>query len=118
MARMTDQFERKGTTHSTVGPIRWMSPENIASQTYSEKSDVWSWANTVAEVLTGQEPFPHMQLLEVATLVKTEGMYPGVPDNAPDWLAELLLRCWSFDPAARPTMSQIVDIFDYHVEAI
>jgi serine/threonine protein kinase len=26
-----------------VGPIRWMSPENIARQEYSEKSDVWSF---------------------------------------------------------------------------
>jgi serine/threonine protein kinase len=26
-----------------MGPVRWMSPESLAHQTYSKKSDIWSF---------------------------------------------------------------------------
>jgi serine/threonine protein kinase len=41
----------QGKTKSKLGPIRYMSPESIANQSYSTKSDVWSFGIVVWEIL-------------------------------------------------------------------
>jgi hypothetical protein len=37
----------EGRTVNRTGPIRWMSPESIADQVYSKKSDVWMFGALV-----------------------------------------------------------------------
>jgi serine/threonine protein kinase len=36
-----------GQTQTTVGPLRWMSPEALKKGLYSTKSDAWSFGVTV-----------------------------------------------------------------------
>ena len=43
MSRVITSASSVGRTKQTVGPLRWMAPENIRTQTYSPKSDVWSY---------------------------------------------------------------------------
>lgn len=40
----------EGQTRSYVGPIKWMSPENILDRTYSTKSDVWAYGICLIEM--------------------------------------------------------------------
>ena len=40
-SRHVDDANSGGKTDSTIGPVRWMSPESLSVQIYSEKSDVW-----------------------------------------------------------------------------
>jgi len=47
MCRVFDPMSADGDAHrslSTVGPLRWMSPESIEFQISSPESDVWSFA--------------------------------------------------------------------------
>ena len=41
----------EGTTRTTVGPLKYMSPEAIANNSYSTQSDVWSFGIVVWEIL-------------------------------------------------------------------
>ncbi len=43
MSRIVQEEAAKGRTKNMVGPLRWMSPENLKDRTYSLKSDVWSF---------------------------------------------------------------------------
>lgn len=89
-----------------------MAPESIKQREYSKSSDMWMWANTVVEILTGKPPFDDMDTLEVAVNVKNNGMHPAIPNNCPIWLRDLLLRCWSIDPRMRPLASEISQVLD------
>ena len=41
----------EGKTMSTMGPLKYMSPESIANQSYSTQSDVWTFGIVVWEIL-------------------------------------------------------------------
>jgi serine/threonine protein kinase len=40
----------EGTTRTMIGPLKYMSPEAIANQSYSTQSDVWSIGIVVWEI--------------------------------------------------------------------
>ncbi len=42
MARFVEEY-KEGKTGNTVGPLNWMAPESLLHQTYSIKSDMWSF---------------------------------------------------------------------------
>mmetsp|Transcript_20958 Transcript_20958/g.29294 ORF Transcript_20958/g.29294 Transcript_20958/m.29294 type:complete len:1024 (+) Transcript_20958:143-3214(+) len=54
------------TTKSTVGPVRWMAPEAIVHQHYSEKSDTYSFGVTLWELVTRGQPYKGYANLQVA----------------------------------------------------
>jgi serine/threonine protein kinase len=49
----------------------------------SQKSDVWSFGVTVWEVLTRQNPYANMDLIQVATNVCYKGLCPDTPARTP-----------------------------------
>jgi serine/threonine protein kinase len=121
LSRRLDQASTKGKTVSTVGPIRWMSPENIRDKVYSEKSDVWSFGCTLIELLTGEVPFYSFNggLPELAVAIRDSNASPleylelDVKARhlaCPKWCTELLRRCFAVNPADRPTFDEIRDI--------
>lgn len=95
---------------------QWMAPEALGMKVYSKQTDVWAFANTVVEVLTGKDPFPGMDLITVAMSVRDKFLHPKVPDDCPEWLRELLERCWSPQPEDRPDIDEIVSIIQTHQE--
>src|SRR5262249_30186555 len=58
MARMKEQNEAAGKTRQEFGPLKWMAPESFKEGHYSTKSDVFSFAVTVYEILAQTEPWP------------------------------------------------------------
>ena len=47
----------QGVTTMREGAVRWMAPEVIELKGASTKSDIWSLACTVIELLTGRPPY-------------------------------------------------------------
>ena len=90
---------------------RWSSPEVSERRKFSEKSDVWAWAITAWEVLTGGRlPFHRTADDEtVAEYIETgqTAAKLGQPDGCNDELWALLLRCWEKKPANRPTFERL-----------
>jgi len=108
MSRLVQQ-ESGHVTSSSVGPLKWMAPENLLDRIYSEKSDVWSFGVTCIEILTRKDPYPNMEGVQVATRVGNKGLTPEIPENCPAQLATMLVGCFKFDPAERPDFKSIFE---------
>lgn len=100
-------------TQSAVGPIRWMAPEQIGEQQYSEKSDVWAYGALLVELITGNEPFPNQDLMQVAVNIRDgkEDPLTHVPKEteAPDWMMKLIQSCFVFEAEHRYSFSEVIN---------
>ncbi|KAI8433596.1 hypothetical protein MSG28_015617 [Choristoneura fumiferana] len=93
--------------HHQVVPLRWMPAEALEGE-YSAKSDAYSFAATVWEIYTKAElPFAKLSDSTVLERLKGGTLEWTVPDSMPEPLANLLNRCWSVSPTARPHFDDI-----------
>lgn len=75
---------------------------------YSEATDVWSYAVTLAEVWqNGDLPYPTLSNQEVLTKVTT-GLRISQPPECPDDVYSLMKACWAQNDAERPKFSAIL----------
>jgi serine/threonine protein kinase len=79
---------------------------------YSEKSDVWSYGALLVELITGGEPFPGLDLMNVATEVRdgraTALSFVSQDNTAPSWILELIQLCFTFHEKERPSFNEVV----------
>ncbi|KAF9257175.1 kinase-like protein [Marasmius fiardii PR-910] len=110
---ITSANDRKGT-------IRWMAPELLIGRDgdetpYDKRAkfgrDIYAYAMTVLEIITGSHPFPEIK--QDATVILQVGMLNVRPDQptAVDWCPKaiwiLLQYCWTREPHLRPTSSNV-----------
>ena len=60
------------------------------------------------EILTGKDPFEGVPWREFDVVL--DGKLPEVPTYVDDWARELLRSCWKFNPAARPSFEDILNL--------
>jgi len=59
-----------GVTNSHImsdeinGSIKWMAPELFLQKGRGRRSDIWSLGCTLVELLTGQNPWPNVKVVE------------------------------------------------------
>ena len=70
------------------------------------RADVYSFAITSSEVITGIEPYKSIVMRDVRGRVK-EGARPQLPPTCPPRLSSLLKKCWDEEPQKRPGFSEI-----------
>lgn len=76
-----------------VGSTRWMAPELLHDQAYSEKTDVYAYGMVCYEMLTRQLPFSSYSLHQAALKVSS-GKRPALPTSCSRWVEELITACW------------------------
>ena len=86
-----------------------MSPESLQQGKYSIKTDVYSYAITMIEVLTRKQPYDGQDPVQVAISVAMNGLRPTIPASCPASLASLLKDCWNTDPEQRPDFDAIYE---------
>ncbi len=103
-----------------VGTPLWMAPEVLLGQEYDpEKADVWSVGMLVFEVLAGKVPFatPGLHATTEAQLCQMIQQNKRPPlDGIHPQVAAMLQRCWSINPALRPTISQMLEEYQQIVQ--
>ncbi|XP_074893919.1 tyrosine-protein kinase JAK3 [Buteo buteo] len=102
-------------------PVFWYAPESLADNVFSRASDIWSFGVLLYELFTyssksksPSEEFLRMMGAEKAAqiiwhlleLLKDNRRLP-VPAGCPVEIYTLMLNCWSFTPAARPTFGEL-----------
>jgi serine/threonine protein kinase len=111
-----------------VGSTQWMAPELIrvhnanAAEERLERddkttpvrnldlnaADVYSYAITCYEILTGKLPFKaKLDPCELKLKIKFKNVRPHLPDSLPPYLVTLIKRSWNSDARKRPTFSHI-----------
>ncbi|EUC60960.1 tyrosine kinase family catalytic domain protein [Rhizoctonia solani AG-3 Rhs1AP] len=102
------------TTGGLSCTLRWSAAE-ILQQTnpHTEASDVYALGMTIYETISGEIPYHGKNEYNVIRLVTLEKELPERPscipvgDEKADMLWKLLTQCWSYEPEARPSASQV-----------
>ncbi|KAG8691037.1 hypothetical protein FRC09_011747 [Ceratobasidium sp. 395] len=97
---------------------RWMAPEMFVEDepVLQTPSDVWGWAMTALELISGLPPYYQSKQLYTIMLDIHQGKRPLRAKHAdfekyalkPDDMWALLDRCWVIEPNDRPTMSEVI----------
>ncbi|KAI3760238.1 hypothetical protein L1987_50631 [Smallanthus sonchifolius] len=93
------------------GTLPWMAPELLNGSTtkVSEKVDVFSFGITMWEILTGEEPYANMHCGAIIGGIVKDTLRPTIPEKCdPEW-RKLMEQCWSADPTARPSFTEVTN---------
>uniref|UniRef100_A0A8R1I2F2 receptor protein-tyrosine kinase n=1 Tax=Caenorhabditis japonica TaxID=281687 RepID=A0A8R1I2F2_CAEJA len=98
-------------------PLKWMSPEAIASGLYSSAADVWSLGVLMWELMSlGGSPYSEVDPEDVYKVI-LKGARLHQPNNCPDQLYKVMLCCWRVLCEERPTSEQVVHgLRDFNVQ--
>ncbi|XP_011550635.3 tyrosine-protein kinase Fer isoform X3 [Plutella xylostella] len=93
-------------------PIKWTAPEALNFGKYTSLCDVWSYGVLVWEIFSkGDTPYAGMSNSRAREKIDTGYRMPA-PENCPEEVYALMLRCWEYEPDKRPHFHQIYTIID------
>ncbi|KAG0556271.1 hypothetical protein KC19_11G040100 [Ceratodon purpureus] len=90
---------------------RRAQPSLSIDELFTEKSDVYSYAMTCYEVLTGKIPLNDLPPSKDDEVIQ-HNRRPVLPLERDSWIQSMLRRCWHQDPSRRPSFEQIVEDFE------
>ncbi|KAG0232418.1 hypothetical protein BGW42_008209 [Actinomortierella wolfii] len=92
------------------GTLRWMAPELLSKRPkYSTKSDMYALGMVMWEMAADcTMPFRHQPDNAVVAAMVKSGEREDLPSNTPPEYHQVVLRCWSHDPAMRPEAQELV----------
>eukprot|EP00035_Acanthoeca_spectabilis_P024970 m.456213 g.456213 ORF g.456213 m.456213 type:complete len:849 (+) comp21016_c0_seq1:412-2958(+) len=93
-------------------PLRWMAPEAIKKGVFTTKSDVWSYGVLLWEIYT-LCTMPYFS--DTLKFFESEDVVAHVlakktlerPDGCTNKAFDIMQRCWTFNPAGRPSFREI-----------
>ncbi|KAG9049066.1 hypothetical protein FS837_011339 [Tulasnella sp. UAMH 9824] len=98
---------------------RWSSPEVSIGNLATVKSDMWSWACVVLQLVTGDPPYAYIQNEDqVKAVISGRGRVRLTPEafhelgELPDVFVRLLQRCWDFNSSQRPKADECMGRLD------
>ncbi|XP_069376620.1 protein-tyrosine kinase 2-beta-like isoform X3 [Paralichthys olivaceus] len=107
LSRYIDEQEYYKASVSRL-PIKWMAPESINFRRFTAASDVWMFGVCVWEIFSmAQQPFSWLENGQVIHQLESGVRLPK-PQFCPPTVFSLLNRCWTYEPHARPSFSQLV----------
>jgi ubiquitin C len=101
------------TLTSLVGTPLYMAPEMYHGTDYTCAVDVYAFALICYEILVGMFPFPRTMSLPVFMRQIATSVRPKLPLALDRSCRRMIKRCWSSEPALRPSFD---DIFEFLVK--
>ncbi|KAF1336328.1 Tkl protein kinase, partial [Globisporangium splendens] len=120
-AKLTDfgssRFRSENNTMTSgIGTGKWLAPEVICGNNdYGPAADIYSFGAVLSEIDTHMLPYDDVRysnggkIADVALLqfISTGQLKPKLSASCPRKIAELAIRCLSFDASDRPNAAQI-----------
>ncbi|XP_037824726.1 discoidin domain-containing receptor 2-like [Lucilia sericata] len=109
------QLEGSAGRQTQPMPIRWMAWESVLLGKFNSKSDVWSFAVTLWEILTfaREQPYEHLNdakvIENIGHIYQDDNQYQllPIPANCPREIYDLMCECWQRNEANRPNFREI-----------
>lgn len=103
--------QEDGGVYSSSGlkqiPIKWTAPEALNYGRYSSESDVWSFGVLLWETFSlGVCPYPGMTNQQAREQVE-RGYRMSAPQNCPEEIFTIMMKCWDYKPENRPKFSDL-----------
>ncbi|KAH0507794.1 Tyrosine-protein kinase Fer [Microtus ochrogaster] len=103
--------QEDGGVYSSSGlkqiPIKWTAPEALNYGRYSSESDVWSFGVLLWETFSlGVCPYPGMTNQQAREQVE-RGYRMSAPQNCPEEIFKIMMKCWDYKPENRPKFSDL-----------
>lgn len=100
------EINRTETTSTQRGTPRYMAPEIIVGNDrgraiFSKPADIYALGMLILEIWTRKPPFVGMQP-ETLHYKVGHGEQPDIPEECPKEFADLMRRCWIYNPRERP----------------
>ncbi|RHZ67628.1 hypothetical protein Glove_300g36 [Diversispora epigaea] len=89
------------------GVIPYMAPETLSRGEYTKASDIYSFGMVMLEVLTSYPPYYNIPHNESLAMGICEGLKPEIKCEIPQFLKEIMEKCWNFEPRNRPTAEEL-----------
>ena len=102
---------------SFCGTPAYLSPEMVATQPYTEKTDVWALGVLLYELLALQLPFPGRNLVEISNKISA-GTFAPLPTHVSAETRELVAAALQLDAKRRPSVAELQERADAQIRAI
>ena len=103
----TNIFETYAMTGCT-GSLRYMAPEVMRSEEYTEKVDVYGYGLVLYQLITNKLPYDGMKKTTLIEQVIYNNQRPKIKHYIPSPFFNLLTFCWHRDPNERPSFEGIM----------
>ena len=95
--------------HGAVGTLRWMAPELLQGQKYSEQSDIYALGMTIWEIVAKcTTPFKDIDNNLVGFRIISGGK-EIIPDDVPKDVCYIIEQCWKNNPDERIKLANILE---------
>ena len=116
------EFSSTVSTASIRGSWPWMAPEAMGKMVdnpkVTTKSDVYSYIIVLWEMMTGQEPFPGQNQLDIYKTVCERNERLPIPDSCHEDIRCLMSRSWDADWTQRPCIAEVLAVLRCHQTAV
>eukprot|EP00935_MAST-01C_sp_MAST-1C-sp1_P000215 g215.t1 len=97
-----------GATGSTLA---YSAPEVMNNKPKSKQSDVYAFAITMYEVMTGQPAWAGMDATGILSSV-LQNQRPAIPAGCHPWVTKTIQMCWVQEPGDRPSFDELLVSFN------
>ncbi|KAL4238760.1 hypothetical protein ACF0H5_003468 [Mactra antiquata] len=101
-----------------IGTPRYAAPEILRGEILSQRdmlhADVWALGLVFFEVIFADEPYHNFDVLQLRTQVGDRGVPPEISEEnmIDDKVLAIIYNSWNFEPADRPRINEIYDVFN------